>query len=145
MTAAELIARVTTAGVQLRVEAGVLRAWPVARLTDELRTLIKLNKEVLVAALTATEQPEPAHAHEGAVAPQAEARRPMPDHGQECMRCAHLIMRVERHSGTRRIYWWRCEKGHALMEGREFGERVLLASPECDVASDFKQWWPGAR
>jgi len=93
MTAAELIARVTTAGVQLRVEAGVLRAWPVARLTDELRTLIKLNKEVLVAALTATEQPEPAHAHEGAVAPQAEARRPMPDHGQECIRdAAHLLV-----------------------------------------------------
>lgn len=62
------------------------------------------------------------------------------DRAAECMRCANLAMRVERHEGTRRVFWWRCLKGHALLEGRNFGERVLLAPPECEA---FEQWRQG--
>jgi len=52
-------------------------------------------------------------------------------------------MRTEVHMGTRRIFWWRCERGHALLEGRNFGERTLLSPPACDAAGDFEQWQAG--
>lgn len=68
------------------------------------------------------------------------ALRPTSDHGAGCMSCANLTMRVETHEGTRRTFWWRCDRGHALMEGRNFGERVLLAPPECD---EWTQWEAG--
>ena len=56
MTAADVIARVAAAGVQLRVEEGILRARPATRLTDELRTLIRLNKPVIVDALSSAQK-----------------------------------------------------------------------------------------
>lgn len=75
----------------------------------------------------------------------APAPMPAPDRGTDCMRCRHLLMRCEHNAGTRRVFWWRCEKGHALMEGRNFGERVLLAPPACEAVGDFEQWQAGQR
>jgi len=138
VTAAEIIARLGAVGVKIRTERGVLRAGPSERLTDELRALIRANKVALVEALA--EQPEPEHAHVEAdrrSEPEARSNR-----AAECMRCANLLMRVETHEGTRRVFWWRCAKGHALMEGCNFGERVLLAPPECEA---FEQWREGKR
>jgi len=67
---------------------------------------------------------------------------PLPASGAECMKCANLVMLVEHLEGTRRVFWWRCRKGYALMEGRNYGERVMLAPAECD---DFEQWQAGQR
>jgi hypothetical protein len=78
-------------------------------------------------------------------APNREGLRAAPDSATECARCAHLHQLAEIHEGTRRTFWWRCSKGHALMEGRSYGERVLLAPPECDAAQHFRQWEPGVR
>jgi len=143
MTPAEVIARLEAAGVKVRVdEKMVIHAGPSDRLTDELRALIRANKAALVEALTAVKQPEPAHAHDGGETRQPEAPVPAPERAAECMRCANLTMRIEHHVGTRRVFWWRCNRGHALMEGRNFGERVLLAPPEC---ADFEQWKAGQR
>jgi hypothetical protein len=118
-TAAEILDIAKAAGVRLRVDGDKLAASPRERLTDDLRELIRGHRAELLRALAAS---------------QAEAS------GVNCMGCQHLCMRVERHAGTRRIFWWRCGKGHTLLEGRNYGERVMLAPPQC---CDFKQWEPG--
>lgn len=141
MDPSQLLERIAAEGVRLALgpDGATLRASPREHLTDELLALIRENKPALLAELLAQVQVrEPAHAHGGADAPP----RPAPEKAAECMSCANLTMRVEHHEGTRRVFWWRCERGHALMEGRNFGERVLLAPPEC---SDFKQWSAGQR
>lgn len=145
-TAAEILARVQAAGIRLRAEGAKLIASPRERLTDELRAEIRAHKAELLAALART--PEPAHA--GGPAEHAEpdtgpSLRLAPDRGADCMRCANLIMRCEVHEATRRVFWWRCSRGHVLLEARNYGERVLLAPPGCDVAGDFKQWREGRR
>ena len=71
--------------------------------------------------------------------------RPAPHDGAECACCGNLTMKLEHHVGTRRVFWWRCSKGHALMEARSCGERVLIAPPECAIAGDFRQWKAGRR
>jgi len=145
MTPAEVLARVQAAGIQSRpLPDERIGASPREALTDELRTLIRANKSELLTVLART--PEPVHAHGPEEHPEpAPAHMQAPDHGADCMRCANLTMRVETHPGIRRAFWWRCEKGHALMEGRNFGERVLLAPTDCDRAGDFRQWTAGQR
>ena len=143
MTAAEILARLDGAGIQIRADGGRLIAAPRERLTDELRTKIRAHKAELVAALARGAQPEPARAEGPTKAPAKP--KPAPTQGSDCMGCANLLMRCERHEGSRRVFWWRCAKGHELLEARNYGERVLLAPPECVAARDFKQWEPGVR
>src|SRR5712692_5831869 len=143
--ATEVLTRCRAAGVRLRAERNRLIAAPRGRLTDELCDLIRANKAALLAALPS--MPEPAGR------PSARSPTPgehgyartvqAPSRGADCMSCVNLKMRFEYQPDTRRVWWWRCMKSHALMEGRNFGERVLLAPPECDAAGDFQQWKPG--
>lgn len=60
MTAADLLHRVSAAGVRLSIEAGRIVASPRAAITDELRALIRANKAALLEALSATETALPA-------------------------------------------------------------------------------------
>lgn len=145
MIPAEILARCEAAGIRLRpLPDGRIGAAPRESLTEELRSLIRAHKAELLAAL---QVPEHAHAGSTTGADTAPAPSPIhvPDRGADCMRCANLTMRVEIHEGTRRVFWWRCEKGYALMEGRNFGERVLLAPPACGTAGAFEQWKEGQR
>lgn len=142
----DVLSRLKAAGIRLRADGKRLIASPRERMTDELRDLIRANKAALLTALV--KHREPAHADGPAEHPElatSPSLRPAPDRGSDCMRCAHLNMRAEVHEGTRRVFWWRCERGHALLEGRNFGERVLLAPPECDQAGNFTPWREGQR
>jgi hypothetical protein len=146
VTLKEVLHELAAAGLRLSSGpsgSGTIIASPRERLTDELRALIRENKAPLLAELLAQVQVrEPAHA-DGESAPGPDAPpRPAPSGGSECMRCANLSMRVEHHQGTRRVFWWRCTRGHALLEGRNYGERVMLAPPDCH---DFKQRQAGQR
>jgi hypothetical protein len=124
------------------VKGGRLLASPSDRVTEKVRELVTAHRDVLFSALAR----EPAHAHEGTHEARPEpAPLPSPGRGAECMRCANLKMRVEHPEGTPRVFFWRCAKGHALMEGRDFGARVLLAPPECEAAGDWKPWECGQR
>lgn len=138
VTPTEILATVTAAGIRLRAEGDRLVASPRECLTDELRSLIRGHRAELLATLS------PAPAHAGGPCRNEPAHR-APEHGADCMCCANLRMTVEVHTGTRRVFWWRCERGHVLLEGRNFGEWVLLAPPECDQAGDFRPWRAGQR
>ncbi len=128
MTVSALLDRLSAAGVRIRADGSRLLVSPRRRLTDELRALIQENKAEIAAVLAT----DPELAHE-----------PESFGGSECMRCANLKMRVEHHEGTRRVFWWRCAKGYALLEARCFGERVVLAPRECDAARTFEPWRMG--
>jgi len=52
-------------------------------------------------------------------------------------RCMHLDMRYELHRGTRRRFFWRCAKGHAILETAYCGGRILIAPADC---MDWQQW-----
>ena len=130
MTPTEILATVTAAGIRLRAEGDRLVASPRDCLTDELRSLIRGHRAELLAALSS------ASVHAGGPC-EEESHHHAPERGAECMRCANLRMTLEVHEGTRRVFWWRCTKGHALLEGRNYGERGMLAPPDCH---DFKQW-----
>ena len=51
MTTADILARVQAAGIRLRVDGEQLLASPRARLTDELRALIRMHRGELLQAL----------------------------------------------------------------------------------------------
>ena len=70
---------------------------------------------------------------------------PSPLTGLECGGCDNLEQRDEWHTGTRKRWWWRCTKGHELLEGRRYGERVTLSPPECEEAGDFRPWKAGTK
>jgi len=134
VTGAEVLTRCYAAGLRLRLQGDRLVAAPRDRLTDDLRELIRAHKADLVPALVRSAHPVHAsaadmhlHSLQGAV---------------ECMGCANLEMRCKHHEGTRRVFWWHCMKGHALLEGRNFGERIISVPLEC---KDFEHWMPGRR
>jgi hypothetical protein len=129
MPVLELLQKLHEAGVTIRADGDRLIASPSERLTDELRALIRANKPVLLAGIQTHKPARP-----------AAGLQPAPVKAFECMRCVRLTMRIEHHMGTRRVFWWRCERGYVLMEGRNYGERVMLAPPECN---DFQQWQVG--
>lgn len=129
MLASDVLERLSAYGVRLEREGAALVAMPKAALTDELRALIRDHKPALLDALA------------GAPA----APTPSPLTGLECNGCANLEMREEQHMGTRKRFFWRCTKGHEVLEGRNYGERVTLAPPECEEAGSFVQWKAGAR
>jgi hypothetical protein len=52
--------------------------------------------------------------------------------GYECGSCMNLEHRCERIPGTRRLFFWRCGKGHDILEAGYHGERVWIAPPDCD-------------
>jgi hypothetical protein len=135
----ELIARFAAAGVRLRVEGDELRGGPPEKLTAQLRTLAREHRAELIAELRRARQPVHADG-ESETPPRVASMK-----GSDCTRCANLEMRAEHQVGTRRVFYWRCAKGHALLEGRNFGSRVLLAPAECDAANDWQQWQEGAR
>ena len=56
---------------------------------------------------------------------------PAPGEGVECRGCQHLGMGWVHQPGVRRVFRFRCGKQHALLELGFFGERVLIAPPEC--------------
>jgi hypothetical protein len=62
--------------------------------------------------------------------------------GVDCSGCDRLEMRAEAIAGTRRRFFWKCLEGYRLLEGRNYGERVILAPPEC---ASFEPWQPGTR
>jgi hypothetical protein len=107
-----------------------------------LRGLVRAHKAEVLATLAGAQIREPAHADGEPDEHAAPAIHPVPDRGTDCTRCAHLTMRCEIHEGTRRVFWWRCARGHELLEARSYGERTLLAPPECDQAADFALWTP---
>jgi hypothetical protein len=51
--------------------------------------------------------------------------------GQDCRGCKHITMTIEHHEGTRRKFFWRCGLGHRQLEMGLFGERLIIAPPEC--------------
>ena len=59
--------------------------------------------------------------------------------GQECNGCQHLIMSSERHSGSRRTFFWRCDLGYRQLETGHGGERIIIAPPECEA---WEPWQP---
>lgn len=129
MGAPVLLRELEGRGLKLWAEGGRLLVSPKKRITDDARALIRAHRAELFAALD--------HGAPGATGP---ALRPAPTKGADCMRCANLTMRCEVHEPTRRVFWWRCERGYELLEGRNFGERVMLAPPECDAAGAFEPW-----
>jgi hypothetical protein len=58
------------------------------------------------------------------------------------MACDRLEMREEPQIGTRRVYFWRCRERFELLIGRNYGERVVLAPPECNK---FTPWKAGTK
>ena len=134
--AAEVLGRLEAAGLHIRAEAGKLIARPKEAVTEDLRALMRAHKAELLSVLAGV----PEHAH--ADGPGDPAPALAPEGRAECMRCSHLTMRIEIREGTRRVFWWRCVRGHEQLEARNFGERVLIAPPGCH---DFEQWQPGAR
>jgi hypothetical protein len=140
MTLSEVLRHCRAVGLRIRTDGRRVLAFPRERLTDEIRELIREHSAEIVASLstntaasenTAVDTPEPVAATSGK--------------GHECMSCANLRMRVERHEGSRRLFWWRCEKGYPLTEARSFGQQVIIAPPECDAAGAFQPWRPGQR
>jgi hypothetical protein len=51
--------------------------------------------------------------------------------GQDCRGCKHIIMSTEHHEGSRRKFFWRCERGYRQLEIGLNGERIIIAPPEC--------------
>jgi hypothetical protein len=51
--------------------------------------------------------------------------------GHECNGCQHQTMTTERHPGTRRKFFWRCELGHVQLETGHGGERIIIAPDSC--------------
>ena len=51
--------------------------------------------------------------------------------GHECNKCQHQTMSIERHAGTRRKFFWRCELGHVQLETGHGGERIIIAPDSC--------------
>jgi hypothetical protein len=51
--------------------------------------------------------------------------------GHECNGCQHQTMTTERHPGTRRKFFWRCELGHVQLETGHGGERIIIAPESC--------------
>jgi hypothetical protein len=140
--ALDILAQITARGIRIRTDGEHVLISPRSRLTDEICALIRDHKAEILAAL--------AHevAHTGGALAAAEGGRLSRQAAEKrtgCMGCTHLRMDLEHHPGTRRVWWWRCEKGYELMEGRNFGERILLAPSECDRAGVFEPWKPGQR
>lgn len=49
-----------------------------------------------------------------------------------CDGCQHIRMIEERRdSNARRFFWFKCAKGHAIIEAAYHGERVLVAPASC--------------
>ena len=158
MVAVDVLAELSALGVRLSREGDALLAGPRSALTDAARALIREHKAELLRALPAA----PGHATE----PQGEARgapqgtgtpearpastvpAPLPDavpsalSGYDCTGCDHLTMKEEPQPGTRRRFFWRCAEGFELLQGRNYGERVVLAPPECDR---FTPWKAGTK
>src|SRR5690242_12754985 len=67
---------------------------------------------------------------------------PSPLNGMECSGCDHLEMRDEHQPGSRRRFWWRCQKGHELLEVRRFGARITVSPEGC---ADFTPWKAGTQ
>lgn len=155
MGAPDVLAHLSALGVSLSRNGDSLIARPRSALTDELRTMIRANKAALLEAI--------AHASGRATKPQGEAKdapqgtgtpeaRPLPApspeavpsalSGYDCTGCDHLTMREEPQPGTRRRFFWRCSEGFELLEGRNYGERVILAPPECNR---FTPWKAGTK
>jgi hypothetical protein len=129
-----LLDRCAAAGITLGIDGtNNLFAWPRDKLTDELRQDLRQRKAEIIDLL-----------RNGFRAPLhvvgSTQTTPSRGTGTECMGCRHLLMRYERHSGTRRTFWWRCAKGHELLESRCYGERVMLAPPGCN---SFERWEAG--
>jgi len=137
MTAGAILARLKAAGLHLRAEGGNLAASPKSALTDDLRALMRAHKAELLQAL----QPAPAVPTEPQDTTSGEAL-PSPLSGHDCMACDRLQMREEPQPGTRRRFFWRCGEGFELLQGRNYGERVVLAPPECDR---FTPWKAGTK
>lgn len=147
-SAAEILGRLEAAGLQLRAEGGRLIARPKEAVTDDLRGLMRGHKAELLAELEA--RPTGAEGCDitlpTAVEPRTldddleadPARSPLS--GLDCSTCANLQMRQEWRSGTRKRFFWRCTKGFELLQGRNYGERTILAPEECDA---FEQWGAG--
>ena len=143
MTPATIIQQAAADGVNLALSpAGTIKATGEQATVNRWLSLIRANKAALLAALAYT--PEHAHAHGPAEHPEPDTV-PSPGRVAGCMRCRNLTMRCEIHEGTTRVFWWRFARGHALMEGRNYGERVLLAPTACGAAGDFRQWQMGQR
>jgi hypothetical protein len=151
--AASILSWLEAAGLRLRAEAGNLVVSPKDAVTDELRALMRSHKPELLAELQGrpvANEPAPLklvkidrvdvfHLPAGV----AETASPL--EGLDCSGCNHLEMREEPQPGTRRRFFWRCKRGHELLEGRNYGARIILAPPECDEASDFRPWKSGTR
>lgn len=148
--AAEILGRLSAAGLHLRAEGGKLIARPKEAVTDDLRGLMRDHKAELLAELeTRPTSPESLGIGlPGAVELRTLEKQPAEDpmlsplSGLDCSTCANLGMRQEWHTGTRRAFFWRCTKGYELLQGRNYGERTIMAPPECDA---FKQWGAGIR
>lgn len=78
-----------------------------------------------------------------ATAPAVPATSPLS--GYDCNGCDRLEMKEEPQPGTRRRFYWRCRRGHELLEGRNYGSRITLAPPECEEAGDFTPWKAGTQ
>jgi len=62
--------------------------------------------------------------------------------GQDCRGCKHITMSTEHHEGSRRKFFWRCERGHRQMEIGLNGERIIIAPPGCgDYESPEEKKW----
>jgi hypothetical protein len=151
MKAGAILARLEAAGLHLRADGGNLVVSPKEAVTDELRALMRSHKPELLAELQGRPAANgPVHLEPAVAFPIVQVHRqpnpePSPLSGLDCSGCNNLDMRQEWHTGTRKVFFWRCKAGHELLQGRNYGERIVLAPPECEEAGDFDQWKPGTR
>lgn len=81
MSAADLLARLSAAGLEVTADGAALAVRPASKLTDELRAELRASKPELLALLAAPAAPEPA--------PSAYSPGPEPDARVTCLSCRH--------------------------------------------------------
>lgn len=119
MTLGAILAQLSAQGIRLQRDGGNLVVTPREALTDELRELIRDHKPELLQAIS--NPPEALALHAGNLA---------------CDGCQHIGMVQEpRPSDSRRFFWFKCGRGHSMIETAYHGERVLLAPASC---ADFE-------
>lgn len=79
------------------------------------------------------------HTSAGGVAPVEDDRAVTAGTGVACANCRYLDMRSEFVPGSRRRFWWCCEKRHAMLEVWGGPRHELVAPESC---TDFNEWSP---
>jgi hypothetical protein len=122
MNAVDVMRYAQRLSVQVSAQNGDLRLRGKRTAVDHVAPLVKQHKRELVVALGGANQCSSCDY----------LRRFAQTKAFECWGCTHLLMTRERRTDTRRIWFWRCAKGYAVLEIGVLGERVVVAPPGCN-------------